>query len=170
MRRASTADLLLVTKAVKERLSFLAAGASLRSRTGYEIAELQKKAATDRIALSQQFLTDARRLKKSGIPTNRTIVSRCYYAMYHAMRSATYIDHGGDDHEQHTTLPSKLPKDFPDRNRWSNILKNARFERNRADYDPYPRRDADFKEAADKLLEEASELVKQARMYVATKP
>ncbi|PPT84501.1 hypothetical protein XarbCFBP8149_19440 [Xanthomonas arboricola] len=89
--------------------------------------------------------------------------------MYHAARAATFMSYGGDDHEQHTVLPSKLPKDFPDAAQHQNSLKNARFERNRADYDPYPRSDDDFSEAAATLVADATLIVSTTRKYLSTK-
>ena len=68
--------------------------------------------------------------------------------MYHSLRAATFFSYGGDDHEKHVELPLKLPHDFPDRANWENALKNARLERNKADYDPYPKREASFRDSA----------------------
>lgn len=169
MGKAKADDLLFVSKSPKERLSHLAAGAALVERTGYDIKQLRNKAALDRIALAASFLRDARAAYEDGVKLNRTAVSRAYYSMYHALRAATFLVYGGDDHEQHTVLPSKLPQDFPDCARWQNTLKNARLERNRADYDPYPRNDKQFEKAAADLLKAAAELIALTRQYVKAK-
>jgi uncharacterized protein (UPF0332 family) len=161
-------DLLFVSKSPKERLDYLAAGASLVLRTGLNVEQLRSRAALDRMALASSLLREARRLHR-GDGLRRTVVSRAYYAMYHACRAATFLSFGGDDHEQHTILPSKLPADFPDQGRWQNALKNARLERNRADYDPYPSKDKDFRAAADTLIADATALVTLARRYVESK-
>ncbi|MGB6028833.1 MAG: hypothetical protein WBG22_03670 [Rhodanobacter sp.] len=168
MARALVKDLLFVSKSPKERLDYLAAGASLVARTGLDVRKLRAKAAADRLVLASAMLKEARALH-AGQSLRRTVVGRAYYAMYHAIRAATFLSYGGDDHEQHTVLPSKLPLDFPDRNRWQNALKNARLERNRADYDPYPRRDDEFQKCADTMLVEAIDLVAVARKYVRAK-
>lgn len=166
MPKASSNDLLFISKSPKERLDYLAAGASLVARTGYDLRQLRSKAARDRLQLAASFLREAKALYRGGQHLRRTVVSRAYYAMYHALRSATFLGHGGDDHEQHTVLPSKLPVDFPDHKKWQNALKNARLERNRADYDPYPRQDEHFEQAAEAVLADATELIALAREYV----
>jgi uncharacterized protein (UPF0332 family) len=168
MARAFVKDLLFVSKSPKERLDYLAAGASLVARTGLDVKKLRAKAAFDRLVLAGAVLKEAKALYV-GHSLRRTVVSRAYYAMYHAVRAATFLSYGGDDHEQHTVLPSKLPLDFPDRNLWQNALKNARLERNRADYDPYPRRDEEFENIAEAMLVEAKDLVVLARKYVREK-
>lgn len=169
MPKVNSDDLLFVSKSPKDRLDYLAAGASLVLRTGYEIRQLRAKAALDRLQLAVSFLREAKILYSSGQHLRRTVVSRAYYSMYHALRSAAFICYGGDDHEQHTVLPSKLPADFPNQGKWQNALKNARLERNRADYDPYPRRDEQFDRAAQVLLADATELITVARQYVRSK-
>lgn len=169
MRKAASSDLLFVSKSPKEKLDSLAAGASLVHRTGYQIQELRHKAAEDRLAFARALLRDANAALQASPVLYRTAVSRCYYSMYHALRSAAYLHHGGDDHEQHTVLPSKIPDDFPNRKGWENALKNARFERNRADYDPYPRDANEFAEIAQTLLRTATDLLPIARAYVRSK-
>ena len=168
MPKSLVKDLLFVSKSHKEQLDYLAAGASLVARTGLDVRRLRVKAATDRLTLAGALAKEAKTLHTSGC-LRRTVVSRAYYAMYHAARAATFLSYGGDDHEQHTVLPSKLPQDFPDQKRWQNALKNARLERNRADYDPYPRRDDEFEHSAMALLAEAALLVALSRKYVRTK-
>jgi len=169
MPRASSDDLLIISKSSKEKLDALAFGAHLAKRTGYDLSQLRSKAAADRVDLARSLLRDALEAAQLGTPRYRTAVSRAYYAMYHALRAATYIAHGGDDHEQHTTLPGKIPNDFPDRTRWENALKNARYERNRADYDPYPRIEKNFEHAAQTLVAAATELLPLVRGYLRRK-
>jgi uncharacterized protein (UPF0332 family) len=169
MPKASSEDLLFVSKSSKDRLSFLAAGASIVSRTGYDVKRLRTKAALDRLDLAAAFFREASSLNNGATHLRRTVVSRAYYSMYHALRAATFISYGGDDHEQHTILPTKLPDDFPDHAKWQNALKSARLERNKADYDPYPRRDAQFTQVANSLVADAGRLITLARQYVRSK-
>jgi hypothetical protein len=75
--------------------------------------------------------------------------------MYHALRAVCYFDHGGDDNEAHLKLPGALPATFPNRAYWENELKSARFDRNRADYDPYPTNDRAFEPVALSHIQEA---------------
>ena len=162
-------ELLLVSKASQEKLKYFADGASLSARSGTSIKALQKRVAQDRIALARLHLKDAKKLMKATPSLSRSTVSRAYYSMYHAARAATYISFGGDDHESHSVLPTKMPDDFPDVAKWRNRLKDARFERNRADYDPYPKKDQAFEVIAKRLILEAQELVAKAEVYVNSK-
>lgn len=75
----------------------------------------------------------------------------------------------GDDHEAHMELPKHLPRDFPDRDRWENEIKTARFERNRADYDPYPSTDNAFKKTASSTFATAESFLSVARRYLVRK-
>ena len=168
MPKAKADDLLFVSKSHKDRLDMLSAGASLVARTGYEVGQLGKS-CLDRIKLAVAFYRDAVALQAAPGILKRSVISRAYYAMYHAARSATYIDFGGDDHEAHTSLPTKLPADFPDRMTWQNKLKNARLERNRADYDPYPRRDESFRKISASLVSDAEKMIYEARTYIKSK-
>jgi hypothetical protein len=72
----------------------------------------------------------------------------------------------GDDHESHSDLPKHIPNDFPNRNVWENCIKTARLERNRADYDPYPKLDRAFADAAKCTLESAQEFLPLVRQYL----
>lgn len=167
-KKVQVRDLLFVSKALKSRLDDLAAGASLAARTGLDVNKIRLKAANDRAMLAAAFLKEAKYVAANG-GMNRTVVSRAYYAMYHAARAITFLSYGGDDHQEHSTLPGKLPRDFPESAQWQNALKNARLERNKADYDPYPRSDADFGAAALALLLEAKLLVTAAKAYIRSK-
>jgi hypothetical protein len=89
--------------------------------------------------------------------------------MYHAARAVVYFVNAGDDHEAHTDLPKHIPKDFPDRDRWENEIKSARLERNRADYDPYPKADSAYAKAARATLKSAEEFLPIARRYLVKK-
>ncbi|EON16037.1 hypothetical protein C265_29580 [Cupriavidus sp. GA3-3] len=86
--------------------------------------------------------------------------------MYHAARAATYLSYGGDDHEEHSALPGKLPADFPSSDQWRNKLKNARYERNRADYDPYPIDEMDFEDVCAATIRDAKDFVRVAQRYI----
>lgn len=162
-------ELLLISKAPQEKLRLFSEGASLCARAGVSIIQLQQQAAEDRMQLARRHLVDARKSLKAKPIQARSTVSRAYYAMYHAARAATYISFGGDDHEAHSALPGKLPDDFPDVAKWKNKLKDARLERNRADYDPYPKNEKAFEPSAKRLLIEAQDLLTKADAYIKSK-
>jgi uncharacterized protein (UPF0332 family) len=114
-------------------------GVSLEARSGHTLDELQQKVAAQRIGLANDFLARGRLLLLHNPPLYRDATSRFYYAAYHAFRSVTYFATGGDDHEGHSELPTRLPTDFPRHTLWSNDLKSARELRNAADYNLYPK-------------------------------
>lgn len=166
MRLARPIDLLFISKSPKAKLDMFKAGISLETRTGYSLAELVDKATNDRLILGREFIRHAKNALGSQQPCYRSAVSRSYYSMYHVFRGVTYYVTGGDDHEDHTKLPSAIPADFPSQGHWENDLKSARFDRNRADYDPYPRNDRQFAAAAARLLGQADALLPIARAYL----
>ena len=112
MPRATSSDLLFVSKGSKERLDTLAAGVSLAERTGYSIRTLRGKAVSDRLKLAYLILKRAENSIIGPTPACRTAVSRAYYAMYHAARGLSYFVHGGDDYEAHIKLPANIPMIF----------------------------------------------------------
>ncbi|MFE4855572.1 HEPN domain-containing protein [Streptomyces sp. NPDC056670] len=127
-----------ITQADKKTLLLFAEGVSLEARTSRVISDLRHQASADRIKLSDSFLLSADKLLRARPGQYRSAISRYYYSMYHSARAVVYFAHGGDDHEKHSVLPTKLPNDFPSSNFWQNELKDARLNRNSADYDPYP--------------------------------
>ncbi|MFS2205821.1 HEPN domain-containing protein [Variovorax sp. Varisp36] len=169
MPRITHSELLLISKANQEKLKNFADGVLLSARANRSISQLQWRVAEDRILLARRHLRDAKLASRTMPSLTRAIVSRAYYSMYHAARAATYVYHKGDDHEAHTALATKLPSDFPNCDIWKMRLKEARFDRNRADYDPYPLPDSTFKPIADRLLKEAKELIPLAAKYIKSK-
>ena len=166
MPRITDSELLLISKAKVEKLKNFADGVSLTHRARVSIARLRARVAKDRLRLARAQLRDAVTAASSDPQLSRTAVSRAYFAMYHAARAATYLSHGGDDHEEHSALPGRIPVDLPNFEQWRNKLKNARLERNRADYDPYPKGEAAFEECCTLLIREAKEFIQIAQKYI----
>ena len=169
MPRARAKDLLLVSKSPKKIIDLWKTGASLEDRTGYEIDALRVKATNDRIELSLELRLAAKAATKGSNRSFRSATSRAYYSMYHAFRATAFFVHEGDDHEEHTKLPSGIPGDFPGRANWENDLKGARLDRNRADYDPYPKNDVMFKAIALDLIQKAEALLPIVKSYLKKK-
>lgn len=169
MPRITHQTLLSVSKAKSRQLKDIRWGAHLVRDTGYEIDELTAKAVTDRLQLARTILGHADEMLKMAEPPYRSIVSRAYYSMYHATRALSYYSMEGDDQEEHSKLPSGIPDDFPTRAHWENNLKSARLERNRADYDPYPKRDKNFKEAANLFVKMSHVYLPMVRKYMMSK-
>jgi len=169
MPRAHAKDLLFVSKSDKKTIASWKAGASLEERTGYEIDQLRVKATADRIALSLTLCLAAKAATRGSNRSYRSATSRAYYSMYHAFRATAFFVHEGDDHEEHTKLPSGIPGDFPNKAVWENDLKGARLDRNRADYDPYPKNDLMFRQVALDLIKKADSLMTIVRPYLRRK-
>lgn len=161
--------LLRVGIASKKTLILYAEAIHLTSVTAKSIVQLQQQVCVDRLQMADRFIRAAEKLVRCRPPEYRSAVSRYYYAMYHSVRAVVYFAHGGDDHQEHSTLPTKLPVDFPGHNVWLNDLKDARSRRNDADYDPYPFSDAAWKSVASNLASQAPRLAQEARTYLQRK-
>lgn len=169
MPKITDSELLLVSKAKAEKLKNYAEGISLQTRSGSSIDQLKLRVSKDRLRLAKDHLNDAAHAYSATPRRPRASISRSYYAMYHAARAVTYLSFGGDDHEEHSVLPTRFPSDFPDSDNWKNKLKNARLERNKADYDPYPKRNADFEESCETLMQDAKSFFRIAQKYINNK-
>jgi len=168
-KRLKTAHLLLVSKGTAEKLNSFRLGARLTQTSGLTIEQLIEQATRDRFKFAQELLRAAKNAAIAPQPQNRLALGKAYYAMYHACRAVVYLIEGGDDHEAHSEVPKHLPRDFPDRNVWENEIKTARYERNRADYDPYPKSDKAFAAITVSTIRKADNFVTAARGYLARK-
>ena len=167
--RLPTARQIRISKAPKATIESWTEGADLVLKSGQPIEALRKMAARDRWYLAYEHRRDANADLLRKPPHLRAAISRYYYCMYHAMRAAAYLFHGGDDHEQHSALPSKTPTDFPNAAYWQNALKSAREHRNKADYDPYPRPAHRWESIASALQSDAVKLLSESQKYLTSR-
>jgi uncharacterized protein (UPF0332 family) len=170
MTKLSNTHLLHIAKGDAKTLNYFRLGVHITTTSGLTIEQLIDNAAKDRFAFARETLRCARRALNDAEPQYRLALARSYYAMYHAARSVVFFIEGGDDHEAHMELPKYIPKDFPDRERWENEIKTARFERNKADYDPYPKSDRAFSAPARSTFETAGLFIAIARRYLVRNP
>ena len=161
--------LIRLTEASNAEIDNWKEGVSLEKDSGRTIPELISKAATDRWHFAYEHRHNANKLLKSKPPLYRSAISRYYYSMYHAMRACIFVFHGGDDYQEHRELPSHIPKDFSPSASWSNMLKDARYHRNRADYEPYPKSSAAWLNDALKLKKDADLFLTTTRTYLENK-
>ncbi len=158
-----------LVRATNEQINYWQEGVSLQNDAGRTIPELISKAATDRWHFAYEHRHNANKLLKSKPPLYRSAISRYYYSMYHAMRACIFVLHGGDDYQEHRELPLHIPKDFPSSAPWSNMLKDARYHRNRADYEPYPKSSAAWRIDAFELKKDADLFLTTTRTYLENK-
>ena len=144
-------------------------GVSLERASGLTIDALRVRVATARFHLAKEMRGYSSFAMTSGRPLYRLAISRAYYFMYHSIRAAAYLHYGGDDHQQHSDLPQKVPLDFPDRAKWGNQLKSAREYRNQADYDPYPKSTKYWKQVAQLVTSDANALAPITMAYLRAK-
>ena len=144
-------------------------GIDLERASGQSIESLQVRVATARIFLAKEMHGYSKLAMKLPKPLYRLAISRAYYSMYHAIRAAAYLHYAGDDHQQHSDLPQKVPSDFPDYEKWANQLKSAREYRNQADYDPYPRSQVYWRRVATLVTNDANELAPLTAKYLRAK-
>ncbi len=162
--------LLRVSQATTEVISSWNEGISLAKESGRSVQDLLQKAAADRWRFAALQRSHARTLMRQSPSLYRSAISRYYYAMYHAMRACVFLACPGDDHQEHSKLPLKIPGDFdPTGVDWQGKLKDARLARNRADYEPYPNRNAAWRNTALTIESDAIHLLKVARIYLRKK-
>jgi len=169
MARTLGDRLLRVSEATSKEATLWREGANLERVTGKTIDVLRLEAAVDRWRLADEFRIRADKFSRAKPARTRDAISRYYYSMYHAMRAAAYVFHGGDDHQEHRVLPGKTPPDFPNASYWENRLKDAREIRNRADYDPYPKSAASWSRIGAGLESDCRQLLADAKSYLVGK-
>ena len=102
--------------------------------TAAQVDELVNRLVGDRFAKAMDYLTFAQQLDASVTLNQPHIISRCYYAMYHAAR-ALVLHVRRADLDDHDRLPAALGQilgtDYGD------VLGQWREVRNQADYSPY---------------------------------
>ncbi len=168
-KRLTTAHLLRISKGDATSLNQFRLGIHIATLSGSTIDQLIENAAKDRFQFAQKLVRIATRILDGKKPEHRVALGKTYYGMYHAARAVVYFIERGDDHEAHAELPKHLPKDFPDRDEWENKLKIARLERNRADYDPYPKSDGAFAPTAHSTTATAKQFLIAAKRYLTRK-
>lgn len=166
---ARQSELLVLGKFKRSQLSLLKNGVRLEQVLAQTIPDMMLVIAADRYKLAAQFLSSAKRMNRSRPPMNRSVISRSYYAMYHAARAISFLCTEGDDHESHNDLHNGLPADFPNLAQWQNALKDARLRRNEADYDPYPDPDDDFGAIGRLLLQSVEGFLAETKAYLENK-
>lgn len=114
-------------------------GVSLERDSGLSIVALRLLGAAARFRLALDHRKHGNVLLSASPACYRGAISRYYYSLYHGIRACAYLHHGGDDYEDHSTLPAQVPTTLPAGLAWADILKDARLARNAADYDPFPR-------------------------------
>ncbi len=144
-----------LARATNAQINCWKEGVSIQNDSGRAIPDLVSRAAADRWHFAYEHRHSANKLLKSKPPLYRSAISRYYYSMYHAMRACVFVNHQGDNHEQHSQLPQYIPDGFPSGHNWQNMLKDARDLRNRADYEPYPKSNTAWKPDALQLKKDA---------------
>lgn len=159
-----------ISKAKATVLGHFREGVTHEGALSRSIADGMDQTVADRVNLADDFLRMADQMLRARGDLTRAAIARYYYAMYHAMRAASYQHHRGDDYEDHSALSSKgVPGDYPNRPTASNTLKDARLLRNDADYDQYPMSRTHWRVQARSLQGTAAQFVADARAYIATK-
>jgi uncharacterized protein (UPF0332 family) len=96
-----------------------------------------KSIAESGLVLAEENLSVAEKLLETGL-SNRTVIHKSYYSMYHAARSAVYVQMKLDV-KKHRSLVDKFEKllirQFGDET-LANQMNAWRMDRIRSDYDP----------------------------------
>jgi uncharacterized protein (UPF0332 family) len=160
------AQLLNVAKADAHTADLWNAGVVLFQAAGESIFLSQCRVVAARLTYADSIRAHGTAIMALPQPIYRLAVNRFYYAMYHFMRAVVYFDARGDDHQEHSVLPTQIPQHFPNRDQWRTTLKEARLGRNSADYDPYPPADANWQQLATTLQVSAHDLAVQCLQYL----
>jgi len=159
-----------ITKLPRKTVLLMREGVSLETDLSRPILDSMAQSVADRLDLADEFVSMGQALMRSRTDLSRAAIARFYYAMYHAMRAASYQHFEGDDNQAHSDLSSKgVPPDYPSFRIAANELKNARILRNEADYEQYPFNRSYFKSQAKNLKPIAIAFVQTARSYVTSK-
>ena len=101
------------------------------------IMRFMKDIAESRLVLAEENLSVAEKLLETGL-SNRTVIHKSYYSMYHAARSAVYVQMQLDV-KKHRSLVDKFKKllirRFGDET-LANQMNAWRMDRIKSDYDP----------------------------------
>jgi uncharacterized protein (UPF0332 family) len=101
------------------------------------IKRFMNNIAESRLELAEDNLSVAEKLLEIGL-SNRTVIHKSYYSMYHAARSAVYVQMQLDVNE-HRSLVDKFKKllmrQFGDET-LANQMNAWRMDRIKSDYDP----------------------------------
>lgn len=152
----------------KEQAAWLE-GISIERSAGVPLNQLRVRVAVSRFELAREMKRQCTYNASAPTAMQRLTISRSYYAMYHAVRAAAYLHYGGDDHQQHSDLPQRIPPDLPNSAIWGNQLKSAREYRNQADYDPYPKSKNYWRSIAETVHSDSVALLPIVRLYLRNK-
>lgn len=122
--------------------------------TQAQVDELVNRLAGDRFAKAVSYLEFAQQLDPSVELNQPHIVSRCYYAMYHAAR-ALVLHVRRADLDDHDRLPVALGQVVG--TNYGDMLGQWREMRNQMDYSPYAL--ADLANQATTALKDAADLL-----------
>ncbi len=159
-------ELLKLSQLKRSDLQVAYWGASVHRRAGAPLSDVVSKVTADRWRFAESIHNEAIALSQLQPATPRLVINRSYYCMYHAARAVVYFTAKGDDYEKHSKLPTKLPDTFPNHTQWSNELKTARLDRNKADYEPYPTTHAHWPQLAAYWLPKASAFLVASKHYL----
>lgn len=162
-------DIIYISKLKASQIDCANRTEHIRDTHGHKLQQMVLAAASRRHELATLFLSEATRLMNATPPMYRLAISRLYYSMYHNIRSCVFIAHSGDDHEEHSKLPTKEIDGFDDTIDWKTMLKEARLSRNNADYDIHPIDDTQFKASAEQLASHASQINDKCLAFLTTK-
>ena len=133
--------------------------------TGRALDQLLNDVCAARIALSRAHFADAEYLVRRK-SSSRSAASRYYYSMHSAARALAFRFHEGDQFNDHSELPKKLPDDLPNRAYWANELNKSRGLRNDADYDPFSGDDSAWASHAQSLRTGAADFLTLSETYL----
>jgi uncharacterized protein (UPF0332 family) len=126
--------------------------------TQTQVDDLINRLVSERFIKAAAFLDFAQQLDAEAVLNQPHIISRCYYAMYHAVR-AVVLHIRRADFDDHERLPMVLSQILG--TQYGEILGKWREVRNQVDYSPYAPADSDTLTQA--ALDDAAALLMACR-------
>jgi len=127
--------------------------------------DVLRDAIDQRMGFAKGLLDSAKAMPTGSATTARNVISRSYYAMYHAGRAVQFAFSRADI-DDHQAVASKLPDDFPESAHWRDRLKFWRIKRDKADYEPWIEPTDSFELLQPAALREASRFIEQCQSYL----
>lgn len=133
--------------------------------TSQGIAEFAHHVGLCWLQLAIEHLQDAKAARSSGC--NRSTYSRSYYAVYNASKAVRFLVTGSvslnaDDHKK----ASELPDDFPDVEKWANVIIGLYEHRLRADYDNWSSTASQHSMRIEEAVDLAEQFTNAAKQYL----
>jgi uncharacterized protein (UPF0332 family) len=126
-----------------------------------------REAVRQRMELAQGFLASAAAMQEGEEISSRNVVSRSYYAMYHAGRAVLlWVMRADVDGHQDVAKKVAHVEEFSEREHWKERLEFWRIQRNKVDYEPWAEREDELSQLREAIVREAQCFLRVCEEYL----